>query len=123
MASSISIVTAITHKDTNGRTVLSVPQRTDTYTPASDICAHIPKAVTTSEVTIDLSTTYGITSCRKVSIRNNDATNYVTVGSSTGSYSVRVNAGREESFKPNGAILYMAANSATCQCEIKAFPE
>ncbi len=119
MARKLRIVRSLSYVD-GSTTIATIPSFTDEITQAADLYTVIPKAVTTSEVSVSLS---ALTTNGEIMINNLDATNYVEVGTTTTDYPIIIKAGRTAGpFQLNaGKTLYLKANTATCQVEIYAW--
>ncbi len=52
-----------------------------------------------------------------IMIKNTDSTNYIEVGSTTGVYDIRINAGEVALYRHNSATIYAKANTGACLIE------
>jgi len=121
MARTVSIQRTITYRD-GANTLPGVPVYAEEITQTTPKQAIIPVTVTTTEIEIDL-TDYGIATNGKVMIRNRSTANYIEVGSATGEYLIRAEAGGTEGpFQLNASkVLKLKANTASCETEIYAW--
>jgi hypothetical protein len=124
MANEISLTIGLDRKD-GTKAKPSVPIRTVRGTQTVKRHYSLVKAVGTTEESVDFST-FDITTNGMIHLYNNNATNFVEWGTTSGDYPGRLEAGdvpgSQAVLQLNaGKTLYLKANTAACDVEITMF--